>query len=340
MVDEVPCCPLVMPLSLDVRASEPPAAPHEAAMAPPPPTPPAPPPPRWSALLHLLHLLLLSSSSSSSSSSPPVVLHQPFSSVAGAKGSSLPPEPGADPAAGGCPASRTGRGGLGRGAAARLRGQHHQDAGREAEDLLYQEYAPCTVGSAAETPGSGRTPDPERWTVLSTLSDSAVLWYLPSSRRHVPHLRLLLRNQSRFQQQMIPVAPEVVPRQDVKLRSWSTAASPPHPQRGGARRRHPDRPFSVVSTEDDLTQRTCKQPLLCPARLLPGHAPSPGKRPAIPHSPSPPPPPPAPPRPAPERHGARPLPSSDSAPIAAPLSWTYPRRPSTSPLRAPGERPS
>ena len=91
---------------------------------------------------------------------------------------------------------------------------------------------------------------------------------------------------------MIPVAPEVVPRQDVKLRSWSTATSPPHPSgaeladAGGAAGPAATRigRFSVVSTEDDLTQRTCSSRYSAPPDFYLDTPPPLAKRPAIPHS--------------------------------------------------------
>lgn len=64
--------------------------------------------------------------------------------------------------------------------------------------------------------------------------------------------------------QITPVPPEVANRRDVKQRSWSSAASPAHPV--GYIRDHGQFDamatsttigrFSVVSTEDDITQRT------------------------------------------------------------------------------------
>ena len=153
MVDEVPCCPLVMPLSLDVRASEPPPAPQEAAMPPPSyascsstkversAAPPPPPP-----------------AQQQQQQQPPVVLHQPFSSVAGAKGSSLPQSPGPTQLPAG-PGESDGEGRLGRGGGGGGGGfvdSTIKTLDEKLRNLLYQEYAPMyPSGTAAETPGSG-----------------------------------------------------------------------------------------------------------------------------------------------------------------------------------------
>ena len=148
MVDEVPCCPLVMPLSLDVRAAEPPPAPQESAMplsyassssakveraaaaAPPPPQ----------------------QLQQQQQQQPAVVLHQPFSSVAGAKGSSLPQSPGPTQLATG-PGESDGEGRVGRGG---FVDSTIKTLDEKLRNLLYQEYAPMyPSGTTAETPGSG-----------------------------------------------------------------------------------------------------------------------------------------------------------------------------------------
>lgn len=64
--------------------------------------------------------------------------------------------------------------------------------------------------------------------------------------------------------QIISVPPEVANRRDVKQRSWSSAASPAHPTGYSAEHVQAEvmaasttiGRFSVVSTEDDITQRT------------------------------------------------------------------------------------
>ncbi|TDH14054.1 hypothetical protein EPR50_G00039180 [Perca flavescens] len=278
VADEVPCCPLVMPLSLDVSGLQ--------GGSPLTPLPlqdqvPAKEP------------LSVSYASAARSERPqqPVVLHQPFSSVGGTKVSSLPQSPAlSQPATG--PAESDGEGRLGRGG---FVDSTIKTLDEKLRNLLYQEYAPMyPSGSAAETPGYGTEyiqsppgPDsatggsgnstpgpmgegryrageqlpqiPERMDSLSTLSDSAVCASL--SRKQVPHSASCSGTRGRFK--IIAVPPEVANRQDVKQRSWSSAASPAHP--GGYSEDHVQAEamtasttigrFSVVSTEDDITQR-------------------------------------------------------------------------------------
>ncbi|XP_035857910.1 serine/threonine-protein kinase WNK2 isoform X11 [Sander lucioperca] len=277
--DEVPCCPLVMPLSLDVSGLQggPPLTPLPLQEQVPAKEP-----------------LSVSYASAARSERPqqPVVLHQPFSSVGGTKVSSLPQSPAlSQPATG--PAESDSEGRLGRGG---FVDSTIKTLDEKLRNLLYQEYAPMyPSGSAAETPGCGTEyiqsppgPDsatggsgnstpgpmgegryrageqlpqiPERMDSLSTLSDSAVCASL--SRKHVPHSASCSGTRGRFK--IIAVPPEVANRQDVKQRSWSSAASPAHP--GGYSEDHVQAEamtasttigrFSVVSTEDDITQRT------------------------------------------------------------------------------------
>uniref|UniRef100_A0A3P9JS05 non-specific serine/threonine protein kinase n=1 Tax=Oryzias latipes TaxID=8090 RepID=A0A3P9JS05_ORYLA len=221
-----------------------------------------------------------------------VVLHQPFSAVGGAKVSSLPQSP-APSQHGAGPSESDNEGRLGRGG---FVDSTIKTLDEKLRNLLYQEYAPMyPSGSAAETPGSGTEyiqsppgPDsaaggsgnstpgpigegryrageqlpqiPERMDSLSTLSDSAVCASL--SRRHFPHSASCSGARDRFK--MISVPPEVANKRDVKQRSWSSVASPAHPL--GYSREHFQAEamatpttigrFSVVSTEDDVTQRT------------------------------------------------------------------------------------
>ncbi|XP_023180286.1 serine/threonine-protein kinase WNK2-like isoform X8 [Xiphophorus maculatus] len=279
IVDEVPCCPLVMPLSLDVN------------------------PPQGRSPLAPLPLQELGATKESTSVSyapavrselpqQPVVLHQPFSNVGGSKVSSLPQSP-APSQHGAGPSESDGEGRVSRGG---FVDSTIKTLDEKLRNLLYQEYAPMyPSGSAAETPGSGTEyiqfppgPDsatggsgnstpgpigegryrageqlpqiPERMESLSTLSDSAVCASL--SRRHVPHSVSCSGTRGRFK--IISLPPEVANRRDVKQRSWSSAASPAHP---GGYNGDPIPPealatsttigrFSVVSTEDDITQRT------------------------------------------------------------------------------------
>ncbi|XP_042363856.1 serine/threonine-protein kinase WNK2 isoform X6 [Plectropomus leopardus] len=279
MAEEVPCCPLVMPLSLDVSGlqSGPPLTPlplQEPGSAKEP--------------------LSVSYTSTARSEHPqqPVVLHQPFSSVGGTKVSSLPQSP-APSQHGAGPGESDSEGRLGRGG---FVDSTIKTLDEKLRNLLYQEYAPMyPSGSAAETPGSGTEyiqsppgPDsatggsgnstpgpmgegryrageqlpqiPERMDSLSTLSDSAVCASL--SRRHVPNSASCSGTRGRFK--IISVPPEVANRRDVKQRSWSSAASPAHPTGYTEDHVHAETMtasttigrFSVVSTEDEITQRT------------------------------------------------------------------------------------
>ncbi|XP_038135801.1 serine/threonine-protein kinase WNK2 isoform X9 [Cyprinodon tularosa] len=222
----------------------------------------------------------------------PVVLHQPFSAVGGSKVSSLPQSPAPSQHAAG-PSESDGEGRVGRGG---FVDSTIKTLDEKLRNLLYQEYAPMyPSGSAAETPGSGTEyiqfppgPDsatggsgnstpgpigegryrageqlpqiPERMDSLSTLSDSAVSASL--SRRHVPHSLSCTGTRGRFK--IISVPPEVANRRDVKQRSWSSAASPAHPggysgdqvQAEALATSTTIGRFSVVSTEDEITQRT------------------------------------------------------------------------------------
>ncbi|KAM4741483.1 serine/threonine-protein kinase WNK2 [Anableps anableps] len=281
IADEVPCCPLVMPLSLDVN------------------------PPQGRSPLTPLPLQELGATKEPPSVSyapaarselpqQPVVLHQPFSAVGGSKVSSLPQSP-APSQHGAGPSESDGEGRVGRGG---FVDSTIKTLDEKLRNLLYQEYAPMyPSGSAAETPGSGTEyiqfppgPDsaaggsgnstpvpigegryrageqlpqiPERMDSLSTLSDSAVCASL--SRRHVPHSVSCSGTRGRFK--IISVPPEVANRRDVKQRSWSSAASPAHPGGYSEDQDHAQPEalatsttigrFSVVSTEDDITQRT------------------------------------------------------------------------------------
>ncbi|KAK2862084.1 hypothetical protein Q5P01_001617 [Channa striata] len=279
MAEEVPCCPLVMPLSLDVSGSQ-----GGSPLTPLPLQEPC----------SAKEPLSVSFTSAARSERPqqPVVLHQPFSTVGGTKVSSLPQSP-APSQQGAGPGESDGEGRLGRGG---FVDSTIKTLDEKLRNLLYQEYAPMyPSGSAAETPGSGTEyiqsppgPDsatggsgnstpgpigegryrageqlpqiPERMDSLSTLSDSAVCASL--SRRHVPHSASCSGTRGRFK--IISVPPEVANRRDVKQRSWSSAASPAHPVGYSGDHFQAEAMvasttigrFSVVSTEDDITQRT------------------------------------------------------------------------------------
>ncbi|XP_067359414.1 serine/threonine-protein kinase WNK2 isoform X2 [Channa argus] len=279
LAEEVPCCPLVMPLSLDVSGSQ-----GGSPLTPLPLQEPC----------SAKEPLSVSYTSAVRSERPqqPVVLHQPFSSVGGTKVSSLPQSP-APSQQGAGPGESDGEGRLGRGG---FVDSTIKTLDEKLRNLLYQEYAPMyPSGSTAETPGSGTEyiqsppgPDsatggsgnstpgpmgegryrageqlpqiPERMDSLSTLSDSAVCASL--SRRHVPHSASCSGTRGRFK--IISVPPEVANRRDVKQRSWSSAASPAHPvgysgdhfQAEALTASTTIGRFSVVSAEDDITQRT------------------------------------------------------------------------------------
>ncbi|XP_039468780.1 serine/threonine-protein kinase WNK2 isoform X3 [Oreochromis aureus] len=278
IADDVPCCPLVMPLSLDVSTSQV-GSPLTLPLQEPGSVKEAP-------------SVSYAPSARSERPQQPVVLHQPFATVGGTKVSSLPQSP-APSQHGAGPSESDGEGRLGRSG---FVDSTIKTLDEKLRNLLYQEYAPMyPSGSAAETPGSGTEyiqsppgPDsatggsgnstpgpigegryrggeqlpqiPERMDSLSALSDSAVCASL--SRRHVPHSASCSGARGRFK--ITPVPPEVANRRDVKQRSWSSVASPAHPV--GYIRDHGQLDamatsttigrFSVVSTEDDITQRT------------------------------------------------------------------------------------
>ncbi|XP_037625977.1 serine/threonine-protein kinase WNK2 isoform X9 [Sebastes umbrosus] len=307
MADEVPCCPLVMPLSLDVSGLQ--------AGSPLTPLPLQEP---GSAK----EPLSVSYASAVRSERPqqPVVMHQPFSSVGGTKVSSVPQSP-APSQHGAGPGESDGEGRLGRGG---FVDSTIKTLDEKLRNLLYQEYAPMyPSGSVAETPGSGTEyiqsppgPDsaaggsgnstpglmgegryrageqlpqiPERMDSLSTLSDSAVCASL--SRRHVPHSASCSGTRGRFKIMSVP--PEVANRRDVKQRSWSSAASPAHPigyneDHGQAEAMSASTTigrFSVVSTEDDITQRTRCSRYSAPPDFYLDTPPSMAKRASLPHA--------------------------------------------------------
>ncbi|XP_057218321.1 serine/threonine-protein kinase WNK2 isoform X2 [Triplophysa rosa] len=279
MVEEVPCCPLVMPLSLEVNSG----AQRSSSAIPPPPSQDA-----TSAREHLHSI----TSSRIERAPQPVVLQQPVPAVAGAKAPSLPQSPAPSQhhfIPGESDGEGRGRGGFVDSTIKTL--------DEKLRNLLYQEYAPMyPSGSAAETPGSGTeyiqspsgpesavggsgnsTPSlmgegrfrageqlpqiPERVDSLSALSDSAV--GVTVSRRHVmPHSTSCSGSRSRFK--MMPGTIDILSGQGHKQRSLSSTASPAHP--GGylgecAMYEEPEISattvgrFSVVSTEDEVTRR-------------------------------------------------------------------------------------
>ncbi|XP_041672690.1 serine/threonine-protein kinase WNK2 isoform X2 [Cheilinus undulatus] len=307
VADEVPCCPLVMPLSLEVSALQ--AGP-----------PLVPLPLQDSGSTKEPLSVSYTSAARSDRPQQPVVLHQPFSTVGGTKAPSLPQSP-APSQHGAGPGESDGEGRLGRGG---FVDSTIKTLDEKLRNLLYQEYAPMyPSGSAAETPGSGTEyiqsppgPDsatggsgnstpgpmgegryrggeqlpqiPERMDSLSTLSDSAVCASL--SRRQVPHSASCSGTRGRFK--IISVPPEVANRRDVKQRSWSSAASPAHPT-GYPEDLTPAEAiaisttigrFSVISTEDDITQRTRCSRYSAPPDFYLDTPPSMAKRGSIPRA--------------------------------------------------------
>eukprot|EP00066_Takifugu_rubripes_P022946 XP_011612212.1 PREDICTED: serine/threonine-protein kinase WNK2-like [Takifugu rubripes] len=307
LADEVPCCPLVMPLSLDVSGSQ-------------GGSPLTPLPVQDTGMPKDPLVVSYAPATRSERPQQPVVLHQPFSSVGGAKVPSLPQSPAPSQHVAG-PGESDGEGRLGRGS---FVDSTIKTLDEKLRNLLYQEYAPMyPSGSAAETPGSGTEyiqsppgPDsatggsgnstpgpmgegrfrtgeqlpqiPERMDSLSTLSDSAVCASL--SRRHVPHSASCSGTRGRFK--IIAVPPEVANRRDVKQRSWSSAASTPHP--GGHSTEHVQIEamatsstigrFSVVSAEDDITQRTRCSRYSAPPDFYLDTPPSMAKRASVSHT--------------------------------------------------------
>nr|XP_043879380.1 serine/threonine-protein kinase WNK2 isoform X4 [Solea senegalensis] len=279
IAEEVPCCPLVMQLSLDVSGSR--------AGSPLTPLPLQEPDSAKEPLS-----VAYASTARGDLPQQPVVLHQPFSSMGGTKVSSLPQSP-APSQHGAGPGESDGEGRLARGG---FVDSTIKTLDEKLRNLLYQEYAPMyPSGSAAETPGScteyiqsppgpdsatggsgNSTPGPigegryrtgeqlpqipERMDSLSTQSDSAVCASM--SRRQVPHSVSCSGTRGRFK--IISVPPEVANRRGVKQRSWGNAASPVHPARYSQEHVQAEAMvasttigrFSVVSTEDDITQRT------------------------------------------------------------------------------------
>lgn len=138
LAEEIPCCPLVMPLSLDVSGSQ--------GGSPLTPLPLQDPDPAKEPMS-----VSYGSAARSERPQQPVVLHQPFSSMGGSKVSSLPQSP-APSQHGAGPGESDGEGRLGRGG---FVDSTIKTLDEKLRNLLYQEYAPMyPSGSTAETPGS------------------------------------------------------------------------------------------------------------------------------------------------------------------------------------------
>ncbi|XP_045561270.1 serine/threonine-protein kinase WNK2 [Salmo salar] len=347
MVEEVPCCPLAMPMSLDVSGG---AQGNAAPLTPLPSQDPSTSSARESLQLSY------PSVARPDRSQPPVVLQQPFS-MGGAKAPSLPQSPAPHQHTAGGPSESDGEG-RGVGGRGGFVDSTIKTLDEKLRNLLYQEYAPMyPSGSAAETPGSGTEyvqsppgPDsatlgsgsstprpigegryrtgeqlpqiPERMDSLSTLSDSAVC--APMSRRqNIPHSTSCSGSGSRGQFKMITGLPDVVTPGERKQRSWSSTASPAHPaghlsdhhsaaspahpagnlsdHHSAASPAHPAGHLSdhhsgaqaastiigrflVVSTEDDVTLRTCGSRYSAPPDFYLDTPPAIAKRGSLPHA--------------------------------------------------------
>ncbi|KAG1949951.1 serine/threonine-protein kinase WNK2 [Pimephales promelas] len=278
MVEDVPCCPLVMPMSLEVSSG---AQRPSSVM-------PAQSQDTTSAREQLQSI----TSSRVERAQQPVVLQQPVSTVSGTKAPSLPQSPA--PSQHHFVPSESDGEGRGRGG---FVDSTIKTLDEKLRNLLYQEYAPMyPSGSAAETPGSGTeyiqsppgpecalggsgtsTPSlmgegrfrageqlpqiPERVDSLSALSDSAV--GVTVSRRHVmPHSASCSGSRSRYK--MMPSSTDILSGQGRKQRSLSSTASPAHPGGFLGECAVYEEPavsattvgrFSVVSTEDEVTRR-------------------------------------------------------------------------------------
>ncbi|XP_055766891.1 serine/threonine-protein kinase WNK2 isoform X2 [Salvelinus fontinalis] len=319
MVEEVPCCPLVMPLSLNVSCDA------QGSSTPLTPLPPQDPP--TSSARESLQLSYPSVSRGDRSQQP-VVLHQPFSSVGGAKAPSLPQSPAPHQHTAGGPSESDGEG-RGVGGRGGFVDSTIKTLDEKLRNLLYQEYAPMyPSGTAAETPGSGTEyvqsppgPDsatlgsgnstpgpmgegryrtgeqlpqiPERMDSLSALSDSAMC--APMSRRkNILHSTSCSGSGASGRSKIIIGPPDMVTRGELKQRSWSSAASPAHPAGHSDHRISAQAMamapsttigrFSVVSTEDDVTLRTRSSRYSAPPDFYLDTPPSMAKRGSLPRA--------------------------------------------------------
>ncbi|XP_051531630.1 serine/threonine-protein kinase WNK2 isoform X2 [Myxocyprinus asiaticus] len=277
IVEDMPCCPLVMPLSLELNSE----AQRSSSVMPPLSQ-------DTTSAREQLHSI---TSSRVERVPQTVVMQQPVSNVGGAKAPSLPQSP-APSQHHFVPSESDGEGRRGGFVDSTIK-----TLDEKLRNLLYQEYAPMyPSGSAAETPGSGteyiQSPPgpesavggsgtstsslvgegrlrggeqlpqiPERVDSLSALSDSAVGVTVP--RRHVmPHSTSCSGSRSRFK--MMPGTTDILLGQGRKQRSFSSTASQAHPDGSFGECATFEEPpalvtiigrFSVVSTEDEVTRR-------------------------------------------------------------------------------------
>ncbi|XP_047661871.1 serine/threonine-protein kinase WNK2 isoform X1 [Tachysurus fulvidraco] len=246
--EDLPCCPLVMPLALDMATS-----PQRSSPATPP-------------LMQDTHS---------------IVLQQPFASVGGAKPPSMPQSP-ATSQHHHAPNESDGEGR----ARVGFVDSTIKTLDEKLRNLLYQEYVPMyPSGCAAETPGSGteyvqsppgpesagggsgnNTPQiigdgrirtgeqlpqiPERVDSLSTRSDSAVAVTV-SKKPIMPHSTSCSSSRSRYK--MTAGAPDFLSGTRRKQRSWSSTASPAHPGACYGERSVYAEPNATFSTGDNVS---------------------------------------------------------------------------------------
>ncbi|XP_072569235.1 serine/threonine-protein kinase WNK2-like isoform X1 [Paramormyrops kingsleyae] len=278
VMSDIPCCPIVSPLSLDVQTAQAAASGGETLLR------------------------------QGDPAQPPVVLQQPFatpmqSSVGGAKSVSQPQSPAMAPqvpASGHAPCQLSGPG--------ESDGEGPPRVGfvdstiktldEKLRTLLYQEHAPThTPPGPPETPGPGAelapSPSggdglpliPERTDSLATLSDSAVVGSTRtvSKRDSVPNSSSHSESQSRFQ--LVPTPPDIVSRLERNKKSKSTCGSHAPPSgRGGCRSlSNGDSEalpittigrFSVINTKDDVTLKTQSNRYSAPPDFYPDGAPA------------------------------------------------------------------
>ncbi|KAG5838478.1 hypothetical protein ANANG_G00224110 [Anguilla anguilla] len=260
-VSDIPCCPLVPPLSLDVTPS---------------PLPPA---------LDVGHTGEPRPPSQGDHAHPGVVLQQPFAtpiqpSMGGAKPSSQPQSPAQAPPG---PPQQAGPGESDGERPPRVEFVDNtiKTLDEKLRNLLYQEHVPSPpTGSAADTASSGtefgNSPPvsdgqagerptkkgdplpqiPEGADSLGTLSDSAVAGSTRTSKKEtITSSSSHSGPKGRFQ--IVPTAPDVVRRLERPRKSRSTCGSPAPPGVGGRGGGPEGAPattigrFSVVSAEDE-----------------------------------------------------------------------------------------
>ncbi|KAK1800046.1 hypothetical protein P4O66_006545 [Electrophorus voltai] len=277
--DTVPCCPLVMPLVLDVSTGATRSSPL---------TPPLP-----QDGLSAREQLQSVSAAHGERAQHPVVRQQPFATMGGAKAPSLPQSP--------APSQHhlapnesdgEGRGRVG------FVDSTIKTLDEKLRNLLYQEYVPMyPSGTMAETPGSGTEyihspPGPECATAGSGTSTPSLvgegrmrageqlvnlLHYPGFDFPHIPpQIPERVDSLSTLSDSavggitkpfadctMIPGPPDILSEQQRKQRSWSSAASPAHPSAffgehsAGLESSMPASAigrFSVTSTEDEVTR--------------------------------------------------------------------------------------